>query len=327
MDVRGLGRRASWILCALLLVAVVADPATARAGRSATEDAVAEALVSMINAERQARGLPGLSWASDSYAQQRADGQPQGRTDRHAGYSGHESAAAQGLGSNWFAAEVLFHSPIGSAGDAVRGWMESDVHRNVLMNSDITVLSVGVACHDGALHAVGHVGSSSGGTYRETPPGTVTAAEGPDCESAPTTAPTPDPEPVPEPAPIPASEPAPTPDPARTPEPAPEPSPASRPPAPTPTAMPSSSPAPTPVPVETALPRRAVSEDPAPARSPSEVLALDEVAAARVGTSAHSSGPSGGPQVVILLAGLATIVAMAERRRARARRGWPGHDG
>ncbi|HEX9765254.1 MAG TPA: CAP domain-containing protein [Nitriliruptorales bacterium] len=300
------GRHAFLFACAFLVLVASASPAMARAGRAADEDRIAEAMVSMINAERQARGLAALEWASDSYAQQRADDQPDGGTDHHGGFDAKTSAQAQDLGSNWLAAETLYYiSSGGSAGDAVRGWMGSSVHRNVLMSRDMDRLSVGVSCRDGELHAVAHVGSVDGGTMRETAPGSVTSSSGPECGSS---AP-PAPEPEPEPEPVPEPEPEPEPAPAAPPPPAPRPE-----PSPTPTAAP----APLVTPDRPTPP-----EPPSPARLRSPALVLEEIAANDLASSVPTPSAGQGTSVAdagALLVLLLLVAAGVERRRARERR-------
>lgn len=186
MRIRRAGQLGVVALLVLLFVVAAVAPAAAQGTRTAVEDQVAAALVQFINAERQARGLSPLSRAADeSYAQQRALEQPEGGNDGHAGFSSEAAAAALGLGVTRSGGEALFYGSAHTAGDAVLGWMGSDSHRDLLMNSAMTLVAIGVSCRDGAMHAVAHAGAPTRSTLPPTPTRpVVSTSSGPTCEGS-----------------------------------------------------------------------------------------------------------------------------------------------
>lgn len=157
-------------------------PAAPMAGPSAGE------FVSAINAERSARGLPALAFDGGSSAQCAADaykatGQP------------------HPPGCDWSTAfPTLEASYSGStSGNAVRGWMGSDVHRKIIMNPGGEGIRVGVACADGILFAVVQVSDPDFDWDNSTPaasPVVTPAGSGSGCPSTPPPPPPPPPPPT-----------------------------------------------------------------------------------------------------------------------------------
>ncbi|WP_345771171.1 CAP domain-containing protein [Geodermatophilus normandii] len=150
--------------------AVPADEATA------VEQDMAQAVFHRVNAEREARGLPPLSWDDDLAAVARGWNTVMAERDR----LGHQDLGSllgqeplgdlEGLGENVFQAT----GPV-PAGTVHAGWMRSDDHRVNVLQPGWDRLGIAVLCaDDGSVWATQEFGRTAGAglpaVASETPP-------------------------------------------------------------------------------------------------------------------------------------------------------------
>jgi hypothetical protein len=150
---------------------------------SSAEANIAAAFAQQINAERAARGLAPFSISGDP-----GQAQVSAEEMRQRGQIGHFIALDVG-------GEVVATAP--TSGGTVVGFMQSEGHRNILMEPSATTIAIGVACSgSNQLYLAARITGLAGVSPSAPQPVVTPAASGVGC-ATPTAAPAPGPAPPP----------------------------------------------------------------------------------------------------------------------------------
>ena len=184
-------RKKSWrtALLALILLAGLSLSSSriqpVKAASDYTQPESPAQVVGLINAYRQANGLPALQTNSllATLAQSQSEYQAQIGSVTHEGPGGTRPidrayAAGYGNGASIFLSEIIYGGMTADAPTAMNWWKNSKVHNSVMLSSTYAEIGAGVATNGTATYYTAELGVIAGGTAPSAPTGGSSGSSG-----------------------------------------------------------------------------------------------------------------------------------------------------